>query len=366
MALDLKKLLSDMLQLNASDLHLKTGTVPIYRVNGELMPAEHPPVSREELNALLDKIIPPSLKQHYSDHGSVDFAFSIDPVNRFRTNAYRQRGAVSVAMRRLAYDVLSFEKLGLPKVLETIAGYRRGLILCVGPTGTGKSTTMATLIDYINSSRKEHIITIEDPIEFLYRDKMSVIEQREIGIDCPTFEEGLRNALRQDPNVILVGEMRDRETITIGMQAAMTGHLVISTLHTTSAVHTVNRILQFYKIEEQGPMREQLAGALRAVISQRLIRTTDGTARIPCVEVLVVNNIVQKLLRENRIDDIETVIRNGADGMQSFDRSLADMVRAQKITEQVGESYAEDIPGFKRLVRGVKAGTDQSSILGGF
>jgi twitching motility protein PilT len=225
---------------------------------------------------------------------------------------------------------------------------------------------MAAVLDYVNSNRKEHIITIEDPIEFLHRDKKSLVDQREIGIDCPNFEEGLRNALRQDPDVILVGEMRDRTTIAIGMQAAMTGHLVISTLHTTSAVHTVNRILQFYKHEEQDAMREELAGALRAVVAQRLIPSTIHKGRVPCVEIMMVNTIVKKLLRENRIEDIEQVVRNAADGMQSFDRSLADLTLAKRITEETALHFAEDVQAYRRMLKGISAGTDKSAILGGF
>jgi len=366
MALDLKKLLTDMVQLNASDLHIKGGAVPIYRVDGDLRPAQHPPVLREEVSAVAEKIIPPPMVPFFKEHGAVDFAFSIDPVNRFRTNAYHQRGMVSIALRRLAYDVLTFDNLGLPEVMKTIGEYRRGLVLCVGPTGTGKSTTMAALLDYINSGRKEHMITIEDPIEFLHRDKKSLVDQREIGIDCPSFEEGLRNALRQDPDVILVGEMRDRITIAIGMQAAMTGHLVISTLHTTTAVHTVNRVLQFYKHEEQDALREELAGALRAVIAQRLIPASEDRGRVPCVEIMIVNSLVKKLIRENRIEDIEQVIRNASDGMQSFDRSLADLTLQKKISEEVALHFAEDVPAYRRMLKGVSAGTDKSAILGGF
>jgi len=365
MALDLRKLLTDMVQMDASDLHIKSEAVPVYRVTGQLIPAQHPRVLRDEVLAAADRLIPETLKSQFHEKGAVDFAFSIDAVNRFRTNAYHQRGMVSIALRRLAYTDLDFDKLGLPQVMKSVAQYKQGLVLCVGPTGTGKSTTMAALVDHVNSNRKEHIITIEDPSEFVHRDKMSLLDQREIGIDCPSFEEGLRNAMREDPDVILVGEMRDRTTITIGMQAAMTGHLVISTLHTTSAVHTVNRIMQFYRHEEQQIIREDLAGALRAVISQRLIPAADGKNRVPCVEILIVTQFVKKLIRESRIDDVEQTIANGEDGMQSFDRSLADLTRNKKVTQEVAEKFALDVPGFRRMLKGVTAGTDRSAIIGG-
>ena len=366
MAVNFGQLLTGMKSVNASDLHIKAGSPPIYRINGQLAALNHPPITKEEVSAILSKILPEKLKGSMEEHGACDFAFSIDSNTRFRSNAFYQKGVLSIAMRRLTYEELSFEKLGMPPILNAIARYNRGMILTTGPTGTGKSTTMATMVETINQTRAEHIVTIEDPIEFVFKDRKSLIEQREIGLDAKSFEEGLRHALRQDPDVILIGEMRDRETIQIAIRAAMTGHLVISTLHTINAVHTVSRMVKYFPPEEQDSMRSEISSCLRAVISQRLVPTTDGTGRVPCVEVMIVNDMVRKLIRENRIADMEQIIRNGVDGMLSFDQSLAQLVKDGKIQIEVAEGFAEDVPGLRRLVKGVSAGTDRSGILGGF
>jgi len=366
MTVNFGQLLTNMKNVNASDLHIKSGSKPIYRINGKLVIVNHPVTTREEVSAIVKKILPEKLSEALKRDGSCDFAFSIDPTTRFRTNAFYQKGALSISLRRLQYEDLTFEKLGLPKVLNTVAQSSRGMILTTGPTGTGKSTTMATMVDVINRTRPEHIITIEDPIEFVFQDKKSLIEQREVGIDARSFEEALRHALRQDPDVILIGEMRDKETIQIAIRAAMTGHLVISTLHTINAVHTVSRVVKYFRTEEQDSVRSELATCLRSVISQRLVPTKDGKNRVPCVEVMIVNDMVRKLIRENRIDDIEQIIRNGVDGMQSFDQSLAQLVNADRITVEIGENFADDVAGFKRMCKGVSAGTDRSGILAGF
>ena len=366
MAVNFGQLLSNMKTVGASDLHIKSGAPPVYRIMGKLTPINHPPISKEEVGAIVAKIMPEKMKDLLQKDGSCDFAFSIDAATRFRTNAYYQKGALNIALRRLQYEDLSFERLGLPTVLANIGKLKRGMVLTTGPTGTGKSTTMAAIVDYINNTRAEHIITIEDPIEFVHKDKLSLVEQREIGLDARSFEEGLRHALRQDPNVIMIGEMRDRETIQIAIRAAMTGHLVISTLHTINAVHTVSRMVKYFSVEEQDSMRNEIATALKAVVSQRLVPTKDGKGRIPCVEVMIVNDIVRKLIMENRILDIEQVIRNGVDEMQSFDQSLAHLCRAGKISMETGEEYSDDIAGYRRLCKGVSAGTDRAGLIGGF
>jgi twitching motility protein PilT len=366
MAINFGQLLTNMEKINASDLHIKSGCKPIYRINGKLVPINHPAISKEEVTAIVNKILPEKLQERLKKEGSCDFAFSIDATTRFRTNAFYQKGTLSIALRRLQYQDLSFERLGLPIVLNNICKYKRGMILITGPTGTGKSTTMAAILENINSTRAEHIITIEDPIEFVFLDKMSVIEQREIGIDARSFDESLRHALRQDPDVILIGEMRDRETIQIAIRAAMTGHLVISTLHTINAVHTVSRIVKYFPPEEQASLRNELATCLKSVISQRLIETVEKKNRVPCMEVMIVNDTVRKLIRENRIEDIEQIIRNGQDDMQSFDLSLSQLVKEGKISMETGEEYADDIPGFRRLCKGVASSTDRSGILAGF
>lgn len=364
MPVNFSQLLLDMVKNGASDLHLKAGAVPVYRINGELVPVNHPPLKKEEISAFVEKILPERHKNTLSEMRSVDFGFSIDPVNRFRTNVFYQRGTLSISMRRLQYEHLSFEELNLPPKIKEIADYKRGMILLTGPAGTGKSTTMAAIIDHINATRREHIITIEDPIEFIHRDKMSLIEQREIGVDAVSFERALRDAIRSDPDVILIGEMRDKDTIAIAVRAAMTGHLVISTLHTINAVQTINRIINYFDPAEQFLLREEMAAALKAVIAQRLVPKRDDKGRVPCVEIMIVNDIVRKLLHENRIEDIEQVIRNATDGMQTFDLSLIDLVKRNLITVDTGIEYAEDVAKFKRSIVGIVAGDDRSRILG--
>ncbi len=366
MSVNFSQLLLDMVKVNASDLHLKAGAVPLYRIYGELMPVDHPPLKKEEIKAFVEKIIPERHKETLNKMLSADFGFSIDAVNRFRTNVFYQRGTLSVSMRRLEYKHLGFEELNLPPILTKIADSRRGMVLVTGPTGTGKSTTMAAIVDHINATRREHIITIEDPIEFIYKDKMSLIEQRELGVDTIGFDRALRDAIRSDPDVILIGEMRDKETISIATRAALTGHLVVSTLHTINAVQTINRIINYYEPEEQAFLRDQLTTALNAVVAQRLVPRAEGKGRVPCVEIMIQNDIIQNLMREDRIDDIIQVIRNGTDGMQSFDMSLISLYKSKLISLEVGMQYAQDPALFKRAVGGVSAGDDKSRILGGF
>ncbi|GAB4313142.1 MAG: type IV pilus twitching motility protein PilT [Candidatus Sumerlaeia bacterium] len=364
MVLDFKQLIQDMERNKASDLHLKPGSVPIYRIHGVLTQANHPVLAKEEVQALAEKLIPPDLMPYFHEHGAVDFAFGTDKNTRFRTNVFRQKGMISIALRRLTAENLDIEELGLPPILYKIAMYLQGMVLVTGPTGCGKSTTMAALINQINATRREHIITIEDPIEFVFRDKMSVIQQREVGLDTSGFEIALRHALREDPDVILIGEMRDRETIMIAMRAALTGHLVISTLHTTTALQTINRIQQYFDPSYQTSLREELSLSLKAVLSQRLVPALQK-GRVPVFEILIVNDIVRNLIRENRAVDVERVIQNREEGMQSADQHLAELVRSRVIKFETGLMFAHDQAHFKRMVEGLTAGTDRSAILGG-
>ena len=366
MPLNMTQLFEKMAELDASDLHLKAGTVPIFRVRGELVLLDFPIVSKEEIKGLTDKIIPEKLKENFKNDGAVDFAFSTDKDTRFRTNAFLQKGNISISLRRLVSKNLNFDELNLPKVFYDLCKLKRGLILITGPTGTGKSTTMAALVDYINETRKEHIVTIEDPIEFLFKDRQSIIEQRELGLDAFSFEVALKHALRQDPDVIVLGEMRDRDTINMAIRAAQTGHLVVSTLHTVNAVQTVARILKYFSVEEAEGIREDLAGSLAAVISQRLLPSADGKSRVPAVEVMVVDMIIKKLIRENRIEDMQQIIRNGELGMQTFDMSLAALVNSKLITFDAGKEYADDYPTYKRYCDGVEVGSDRKGLIGNY
>ena len=360
-------LLEKMIELDASDLHLKVGSHPVFRVHGALQTdTSYPKTTKEIVAAIVEKIVPAQLKENLKRDGAVDFGFSIDANNRFRTNAFLQRSAYSIALRRLGYEHLSFEELNLPPITKRIADSRYGMVLLTGPTGCGKSTTMAAMLHHVNQTRSCHIITIEDPIEFIHRDIKSIIDQREMGIDARTFDQALRHAMREDPDVILIGEMRDQETVNIAIRAAMTGHLILSTTHTISAVQTVNRVLKFFPVEIHPTIRSDLALALKAVLTQRLIPGADGRSRIPAVEVMIVNDMIRKLIREDRIDDMIQVMRNRVDGMQSFDQSLLDQVKKNLITPQVAVEYADDPATFRRNLAGAFAGTDRSSLVGSF
>jgi twitching motility protein PilT len=368
---DLMKMLGEILQkmvkLNASDLHVKVGSHPVYRIYGALQPdTSYPKMTKEMTAAIVERLVPPSLKESFKREGAVDFGFSVDAHNRFRTNAYVQRGCYSVAMRRLGYEHLSFEDLHLPPIMASIAEYKYGMVLLTGPTGCGKSTTMAAIIHHINQTKKCHIITIEDPIEFIHRDIGCMIDQREIGIDARTFEVALRHAMREDPDVIQVGEIRDQETVNIAIRAAMTGHLILSTTHTISAVQAVNRILKFFPVETHPAIRSDLTLALKAVLTQRLIPGADGHSRVPAVEVMIVNDMIRKLIREDRIEDMIQVIRNRVDDMQSFDQSLLDLVQAKLVNGDLAAEYAEDPATFRRNLLGGFAGTDRTALVGSF
>jgi len=362
-----RALLEKMIKMNASDLHLKVGSHPVFRVYGALQfDTSCPKLTKEMIHKIVETIVPPQLKENLKRDGAVDFGFSIDPINRFRTNAYLQRQCYSIALRRLGYENLSFEQLHLPPQIRKIAEYKYGMVLLTGPTGCGKSTTMAAMLHHINQIKACHIITIEDPIEFLHRDIKSIVDQREIGIDTPSFNKALRHALREDPDVILVGEMRDQETVNIAIRAAMTGHLILSTTHTISAVQTVNRLLKFFPVETHPAIRSDLALALRAALTQRLIPGADGKSRVPAIEIMIVNDMIRKLIREDRIDDMIQVIRNRVDGMQSFDQSLLDLVNNKLVKPEVGVEYADDPQAFRRNLAGAFAGTDKSSLVGAF
>jgi twitching motility protein PilT len=362
-----RALLEKMIEMQASDLHLKVNQYPVFRVYGDLMTdTTYPKLTKEMIAAVVEKIVPSQLKENLKREGAVDFGFSIDAVNRFRTNAYSQHLGYSVALRRLGYEHLGFEALNLPPIIKKISEYKYGMVLLTGPTGCGKSTTMAAMLSHINHHKSCHIITIEDPIEFIHRDNKSIVDQREIGINARSFYEALRHAMREDPDVILVGEMRDQESVNIAIRAAMTGHLILSTTHTINAVQTVNRVIKFFPVETHAGVRSDLALALRAVLTQRLIPGADGKSRIPAVEVMIVNEMIRKLIREDRIDDMIQVIKNRVDGMQSFDQSLLDLVEKKLISGETGIDYAEDAAAFRRNLAGGFAGTDRSSLVGGF
>ncbi|HEV2017286.1 MAG TPA: PilT/PilU family type 4a pilus ATPase, partial [Gemmatimonadaceae bacterium] len=322
---DYKSILQTMIQHGASDVHLKVGRPPSLRVDGQMLALEMPPLTQEDLRSLAEQIMSPKNIKEFSEQKESDFALAVPGIGRFRVNAYQQRGTIAYAMRTVPFQAKTVAELNLPEVCERIALMPRGLVLVTGITGSGKSTALSSMLHYINQNRHANIITIEDPIEFLHRDIKSSINQREVGTDTNSFGQALRRVLRQDPDILLVGEIRDIDTLDTALKAAETGHLVFSTLHTTDATQTINRILSFYPPHQQTEVRYMLSNALRAVISLRLVRRADKKGRVPAVEILVNTEAVRDQIRDmTKSLNIPQLIKEGAVpyGMQSFDQSL--------------------------------------------
>jgi len=335
----------------ASDLHLTAGLPPIIRLHGELKPIGGQPELRPEaLSALVLPMLKDSMRQRLEQYGEVDLSYSIAETGRFRVNIFRQRGTLAGAMRVVPRDIQSLEGLGLPSVLSSFTEKSRGLVLVTGPTGCGKSTTLAALIDIINSEKSVHIITLEDPIEFLHQHKRSVIVQREIGSDTLNFADGLRSAIREDPDVILVGEMRDLETVGTAITAAETGHLVFTTLHTNDTVQTVDRIIDMFPSHQQPQIRQQFAATLVAIVSQQLIPRLNAPGRAVACEVLVANPAIRNMIREGKTHQIYSVLQTGSKlGMQSLDASLRDLFSQRQISLHEALTRASDPEEFRRL-----------------
>jgi len=341
----------------ASDLHLKVGSFPVMRIGGELHPvADAPRLSPEDTLDMAFSMMSNRQKQKLKEVSEVDIAYSVSGLGRFRANIFQQRGSVSIVLRVIPDQSKNCTQLGLPPVIDKIAEERRGLILVTGATGSGKSTTLAAMIDRINSTRSGHIVTIEDPIEFLHRDKKAFVTQREVDVDTRSFAEALRGALRQDPDVILVGEMRDLETISTALTAAETGHLVLSTLHTLDATETITRIVSSFPSHQQKSVRIQLAGILKAVISMRLVRAAKGAGRVPAVEVLVSTGLIRDyIINEEKTYLIREAIANGASqyAMQTFDQSLFRLLQAKRISLEEAIHNATNSDEFKMRVAGI-------------
>jgi twitching motility protein PilT len=361
--IDFKSILQEMIRRNGSDLHLKVGRPPAIRVDGELEQIEHPALRPEDLKALAEQLMTPRQVKQFGDERECDFAIGVPGIGRFRVNIYQQRGSLCFAMRSIPYQPRSLAELNLPAVIEEISMKPRGLVLVTGVTGSGKSTALAAMIQHINQNRRANVITIEDPIEFLHRDGMSLINQREVGTDTATFGQALRRVLRQDPDIILIGEIRDLETLDTALKAADTGHLVFSTLHTTDATQTINRVLSFYPPHQQAEVRFSLASALQAVISLRLVPRADKGGRIPACEVLINTAAVRDNIRDmTKMLDIPDLIKEGAVqyGMQSFDQSLMQHYSRGIISYESAVFYATSPSEFALRVQGV-AGTSDTS-----
>ncbi len=360
--MNLNDLLKLAIERDASDLHLKVGTHPVVRVDGELQPlTEFKRLMQEDTVAMAFSIMNARQKQRFKEEFEIDIAYSVPGLGRFRCNVFQQRGSVGLVLRVIPARIKTLRELLLPKVLEKLCLERRGLILCTGTTGSGKSTTLAGIIDHINANRLEHIITIEDPIEFLHRDKKSIVNQREVEVDTLGFPQAMRVALRQDPDVILVGEMRDYETIETALLAAETGHLVLSTLHTLDATETINRIISVFPPHQQKQIRIQLAQVLRAAISMRLVPRADGTGRVPAVEVMIATPYIRECIEnKERTKYIREQIALGTSqyGMQTFDQSLYQLYKSGLITLDEALRRSTNPDEFKLKVQGVQFTSD--------
>jgi len=352
MNLDFADLLLEVIERNASDLHLTAGAHPTVRVRGRLQPLEDYPVMTTELTReTIYSILTNDQRQRLETDWQIDFAYAIPGRARFRVNAYYQRGAIGAAFRLIPVSIKTVEELGLPIVLHELARRPRGFVLVTGPTGSGKSTSLAAVINEINETREEHIMTIEDPIEFLHGHKKCIVNQREIGADAQSFAAGLKAALRQDPDVILVGEMRDLETIHTALTAAETGHLVFATLHTQDAPQTIDRIIDVFPPSQQQQVRVQLSVALQGVITQQLLPTADGAGRVAACEVLLATPAIRNLIREGKTHQIYSSLQTGAAiGMQTMDAALATLVRSGKITQKLAEARSSTPDELRRLL----------------
>jgi twitching motility protein PilT len=347
------KILKIAVEGGASDLHIKTGTPVIFRINRELVAVECPHPTVEWMNKVVATITPPHMTKRLDEDREVDFSYFIPEVGRFRTNVFQQRGQWALAMRHVKANVPSFQQLGLLEQIKAIAESPRGIVLVAGSTGSGKSTTLAAMIEHINGNFKKHIITLEDPIEFVFEDNQSVIEQREVGLDTGSFHHALKHVLRQDPDIIMLGEMRDAISFGAAMSAADTGHLVLSTLHTTTAAQSITRILDFFKADEREQVRRQLAGTLRGVICQRMVPTLDNKMT-PALEIMINSPLIKKMLEENRLDKLTAAIETGTDdGMITFNQSLFNLVKEKRISEKEALAKATNPQALEMNFKGI-------------
>ena len=337
----------------ASDVHIKIGAPVIFRINRQLLAIESPLPTPEWVERIVDQIVPRHARHRLDEEREVDFSFYAPEIGRFRTNVFQQRGQFCLALRFVKTQVPSFEELGLLPVLRKLAETPRGIVLLAGSTGCGKSTTLAAMIEHINANSKKHIITLEDPIEYIFEDNQSVIEQREVGLDTVSFGHALKHVLRQDPDIIMIGEMRDATSFMAAMSAADTGHLVLSTLHTTNAAQSVNRILDFFRAEEREQIRRQLAGTLQAVVCQRMVPTIQGSMT-PAQEIMINSGTVRKLIEENRLDKLPAAIETGTDdGMLNFNQALFQLVKDGKVTEKEALAKATNAQALEMNFKGI-------------
>lgn len=339
---------------NASDVHITVGVPPKMRVNGNLVDMDYPRLLPDDAENIIVSILDKRHKEIFDEKGEVDFSISVPQIGRYRVNIFKQRGSMAAALRVVGTEIPNPDSLGVPRAVQDLHRRKRGLVLVTGPTGSGKSTTLASIIDLVNTNTSSHIITLEDPIEYMHKHKMAMINQREVGLDTLSYNNALRAALREDPDVILVGEMRDFETISIAVTAAETGHLVFSTLHTIGAAATIDRIIDVFPTHQQQQIRVQLSMVLEAVISQQLIPTADGRRRVAAFEVMITNPAIKNLIREGKTYQIQSMIQtNKKIGMQTMDDALYDLYRRGEITGEKCVSYAQDVVNMDKRLRGL-------------
>ena len=343
-----------MTEQEASDLHLQVHSPPILRIMGSLIRVDSPPLSKDKMELILKEILSEEEHHHFSNTGDLDVAVGVPGKGRVRINIFRQRGNTSLAARLVKSNIPDFEELHLPDTLKTIAGYNSGLVIVAGPTGCGKSTSLAAMIEHINAMRDAHILTIEDPIEYLYSNKKAYISQREVGIDVSTFARALKYAMREDPDIMLIGEMRDSETIEFGLAAAETGHLVFGTLHSSNASQTFGRVLDFFKADEQDMIRQGLYFNLRAIICQKLLPTVDTKGRVPAVEILINNSTVRELIQKKQDTMLPNAIAAGENiGMQDFNNSLISLYSSGLITKEMALRVSSKPEALEMKMKGI-------------
>ena len=353
MNFDFADILIEVIEAQASDLHLTVGAPPMVREKGKLRALDYPKLSGQDTREIVYSILNNDQRKKLENEWQIDLSYSVPGRARFRVNAYFQRASIGAVMRTIPQDIPRFDQLGLPEVLKDFIRKPRGFVLVTGPTGSGKSTTLASMIDMINEERHEHIMTVEDPIEFLHRHKNCVVNQRELGSDATSFAAALKSALRQDPDVILVGEMRDLETMSTAITAAETGHLVFATLHTQDTAQTIDRIVDSFPPAQQHQVRTQLSIALQGVVTQQLIPTADGRSRVCACEIMVPTPAVRNLIREGKTHQLYSALQTGGQhGMQTMDAALADLVRAGKLSQKVAEARSSTPEELKRLLGG--------------
>lgn len=350
----LSQLLKEAMQKQASDLHLKVDSPPVVRIGKELVNLEYPPLKDSDIENFISEILPPAKRAYLNEHKEIDFSHVLPDIGRLRVDIFYQKGLPGIVIRRVKTEFSAFSELGLPEVLKKICNLNQGIVLICGPARSGKSTTIAAMLNYINNTRRLHIITIEDPIEFMHEDKMSIIDQREVGVDTESYSSALKYVMREDPDLVFIGELRDRESFTAALNAAETGHLIFSTLHAGNASNAVERILNYFPQDIRDQVRMQLASGIVAIVSQQLLKKKDGQGLIPAVEVMLGTGIVQKFIRDNKLNKLQAAIEIGTgDGMQTFNQSLLKLVQSDLVSEEDALAKSPNPEVLKLNLRGI-------------